>query len=292
VTGVRIADRWIEIAGDFSRLKPFETHPSQVRAEAPRDDQGSISPLTSTRAIGRIAGRDREVVCRFGEDQILVQVEGVARFLVAENGCRISPGIEESPTPLDDLTESILGPPLLLALAIQGIACLHAGAVATKGGVIAFLGRSGAGKSTLAEYLDRRVDDWDRCADDLLPLGPCDGCVDALLHFPQLQLENHQQWCPPRPGRLPLRAVYVLDEDPSSGSAITTESLPLNDAAATALEHSAAWTLFPPELMNRHLAFCGRIAETVPVRRLTYPRRLEVLPEVAAAIQADLERNV
>jgi hypothetical protein len=39
--------------------------------------------------------------------------------------------------------------------------------------------------------------------------------------------------------------------------------------------------------MERHLDFCVKTANSVPVRRLTYPYRPEALPEISAALLAN-----
>jgi len=236
-----------------------------------------------------IAGDDREVECRFGPEKIAVRIQGIATFSVTGNGRSIELLEVEDAAPQDLVEAAILGPPVLLALALQGVTCLHAGAVATENGVAAFLGPSGAGKSTLAAFLDREVAGWERCADDLVPLDKGPDGIEALPHFPQPKLPPERQWCGQKPERLPLCALYVLGEEASPGSGVTTEALSMSSATVEILRHSAAWTLFPPELVDHHLAFCASIAETVPVRRLAYPRHFGILPEVAAAIRADLE---
>jgi hypothetical protein len=43
--------------------------------------------------------------------------------------------------------------------------------------------------------------------------------------------------------------------------------------------------------LARQFAFARRLAHAVPVRRLTYPRRLSLLPRVRAAVLADLARR-
>jgi hypothetical protein len=184
-----------------------------------------------------------------------------------------------------------LGPPPILALALQGVTCLHAGAVATEHGVVAFVGRSGAGKSTLADFLQRHESGWSRCADDILAVALGNGGVDALLQFPQLKLDRDEQWCPPKPERLPLLAFYVLGDDPPEAENIVLRPLSPRESTAELVSHTVAWTLFAPDLLTRHLEFCASAAQAVPVRELSYPKRIELLPEVGEAIRADLERS-
>jgi hypothetical protein len=238
-------------------------------------------------ARGLIAGRDRDVTCQVGPNNAVVGIEGVGTFAVAGDGRTIEVVDEENPTNPALLDEAALGPPLLLALALQGVSCLHAGAVAVNDGVVAWLGPSGAGKSTLAAFFEAEMEGWARCADDLLPVEESDESVWALPHFPQLKLPPDAQWCGDMPERLPLRTVYVLGE---ADNGVAIEPLASSDAVVELLQQTAVWSLFPPELAERHLALCACIAESVPVSRLAFPRRFNVLPEVAAAIAADLRR--
>jgi hypothetical protein len=288
VTEYRIADRLLRIGRETPHLQVFTP---QSNLQEPRSVE-FLSDLTTvqttTRASGFVAGRDREVICRFGPDSIVVAVEDLAEFSVTRDGSSIE--LATGTAPCGDIEQAILGPPLILALRLQNVTVLHAGSVATKNGVVAFLGSSGTGKSTLTAFLNQHVDEWSYCTDDLLPLDPGTDGIDALPHFPQLKLAPENQWCSPKPQRLPLLAVISLGEGPSPGSEVTGSALSAADATAVILKHSAAWTFFPPELTQRQLDFCAQIVETVPVRRIAYPRKAEILPEVADAIQAELDR--
>ena len=292
MTGFRIANRTLCIAGVSAHLQVFKAEPSPPLLRT----SGIPSKLTTkeliTRATGKVAGCDREVTCRFDPETILVQIDGIAEYSVSREGSSIEVVSTTKAVPRHSVDEAILGPPLILALGLHGVMTLHAGSVATENGVVSFLGKSGSGKSTLAAYLDQHIREWLRCTDDLLPVDQGTDAAEALPHFPQLNLELTDQWRPPKPERLPLRALYILDQTSPPESRVTITTLPPTDATVTILQHSAAWTLFPPELMNRHLAFCARIAETLPVRRLSYPRRVEALPEVAAAVQTDINQLI
>jgi len=215
---------------------------------------------------------------------------------------------------LDDpaIAQSILGPGLLLALALQGTFAFHASAAALGERAAVFLGDSGAGKSTLAADLDRRrADGWQRLADDVLPVAPAaDGSLDAWPEFPQLKLGAEEQYVAggARPERLPIAAIYLLDafsalpaasafETVSAATttaasavadAVTITTASPRDALLALVAHTMAGRLFAPELAVRHFAFCAAVAAAVPLKRLRYPRRLEALDTVADALAADL----
>ena len=219
---------------------------------------------------------------------------------------------------LDDpaISQSILGPGLLLALALQGSFAFHASAAAIGGLAAVFLGDSGAGKSTLAADLDqRRADGWLRLTDDVLPVAPtADGGLDAWPEFPQLKLAAEAQYVAggARPERVPVAAIYLLDAYSAPvaeavapavpaaaaaeaaapvvpvAAAVTISTVSHRDAMLALVAHTMAGRLFAPDLAARHFAFCAAVAAAVPLKRLRYPRRLEALDAVAQALAADL----
>jgi hypothetical protein len=279
------------IGRELATLGVFGTTRRDSNAKAHGEEKSSIAPGVKTHSEGIVAGQRRAVECRYSSDMVSVHIDGVCMFTIADGGESIEVLKSERTSPRDLVEEALLGPPMLIALAMRGVVVLHAAAVVRHGEGIALLGGSGSGKSTLAEYLDRKVTGWTRCADDLLPLAGGSEGVDCFPHFPQLKLESEDQWCPPKPERLPLRAVYILDTESPSPSGISIEALSPGDATVAVVKHSAAWTCFPPGLTQRHLAFCALIADTTPFRRIAYPRRVETLPDVAAAIRDDLNSN-
>lgn len=80
----------------------------------------------------------------------------------------------------------VLGHPMAPLLSERGAVCIHAAAVATEGGAIAFVAPSGGGKSTLAAACVERGHEL--VSDDLLPLYPEDGAVSAGWAAPLLRL--------------------------------------------------------------------------------------------------------
>jgi hypothetical protein len=287
----RLAGRELTTAIGSRYLSPFEISPPEQPPTIEKLAPSGVAHNVVRRTTGWVAGEDRAVECRAENDGLRVWVERVGTFAVTWGGRSVC-CVEEAPEMDPEVLEQIaLGPPPILALALQQVICLHAGGVATEGGVVAFLGRSGAGKSTLAEFLDRREPGWSRCADDILALEGGEGGVEALPQFPQLKLDRDQQWRPPKPERLPMRAFYVLGEELPEASKPVVTALSPREATAELVSHTVAWTLFPPDLLRRHLELCASAAGAVPVRELSYPKRIELLPEVAETIRADLERS-
>jgi hypothetical protein len=234
-----------------------------------------------------LGGGLRQVSCRHGEEAALITVAGVGQWVVANDGRAIwqvqrVAGSE----PVE--TEAILGPALILALAQQGVWCLHASAVTFQGAMVAFAAESGGGKSTLAAYLGGQSG-WRRAADDVLPVTPSQSGLVALPHFPQLKLPSDAQPGAALPESLPLAAVYLLDEAEEDGpEEVAIVPLSERDAAVGLIGATVATRLFSPQLMGRHTAFCAEAARQTPVRRLRYRRRWEQLPAIRDRLADEL----
>ncbi len=214
----------------------------------------------------------------------LMEIPAVGRFWTAADGsvvCQVSQTPDADPA---FFKEALLGPPLMLALALQGSWCLHASAVEYGNKVIGFLGGSGSGKSTLAAFLAGQPG-VRRAADDILPVTWQDRRLSARPHFPQLKLPGDQQPGPGFPDKLPLAALYLLDEQPT----ISIEALGPGDSTLVLAGHTVAARLFDRQLLSRHFEFCSQVAAIIPIRRLAYPRIRSELPALWQALQDDME---
>ncbi len=213
---------------------------------------------------------------------LLLRVEGGSDFYISPDGREITrPGREGEP--LEGLDREIfLGPALVLAHSMRENWCLHASAAWRNGKTIAFLGESGYGKSTLAGYLHRS--DWQRVADDILPVTLEKDALLAWPHFPQLKLPEDQQPALHLPESLPLDSLCLVspagpDETPR------LDPLSATDAVTALLSHTAGTRMFWPELLAKHLDFCARAGQLLPAYRLTYPHRREALPQVRELLE-------
>ena len=237
-------------------------------------------------------------------------VDGVGAFLV-RGGREIlvdpAPGVDERVLRL-----SILGPAFALVLHQRGQFVLHASAVESAGGAVAFAGGSGWGKSTLAATLHARG--YGLVSDDVtaIVLGT-EGPV-VLPAFPQLKLwpeaatslgkvpetlpllhplfekRAHRVtrgfWQRP----LPLRRIYVLDE----GADPTLESLHPHVAALELVRH---WygARFGDSLLRvdggagTHFRQCAILANTVPVQRLRRPHPIRAILDLVRLVEDDLD---
>jgi hypothetical protein len=92
--------------------------------------------------------------CFATSEQYLLRVPGIASYLVS-NGRDIVVSPEAGAAPLD-VRAYLLGTGFVVLCQQRGLLPLHASAVGTSQGVVAFLARSGQGKSSLAAHLAQR----------------------------------------------------------------------------------------------------------------------------------------
>ncbi len=238
---------------------------------------------------GLIGNGYRHVVCRTAKMGYELWAEGMGAYTIDADG-RIFETAAEPGVALEVRTATALGAPLILALALRGTFCIHASVAMWNGRLAAFIGESGAGKSTLARFLNlERGSEWRRIIDDTLPLATIDdGPAIALPHFPQLKLPDAMQPSRLVPERVPLSAVYVLE----NAEAVSIAPLRRSEAALALIAQTVGGRLFGRGLLAKHMTFCGELAGRVPVRRLAYPRTFDNLPTVREAVAADLSGEV
>ncbi|NOT56799.1 MAG: hypothetical protein HOP18_19550 [Deltaproteobacteria bacterium] len=221
-----------------------------------------------------------------------IVIADMEHFTVTTDGSSIVRLSETLPCSSPLLAEIVLGPVLLLALALNGIYCLHGSAVTRKDGTaIAFLGSSGAGKSTLGLFLGRHPTSlWKSIADDVIALTLTEGRPFLLPDFPQLKWNHSEQSSLSTWSQLPLVRCYLLDASdvPQPVGVILHSPMNQRSAFQTFVHHTHAARLFDAKLLTYHLGFCDDVTRAVPVRRLQYPRCLASLPLVTEAVRRDL----
>ena len=222
-----------------------------------------------------------------------------------------------------DCDERILG--LMLAGPISvfilhqlGQPTLHASAVVTDRGAVAFFGRKGRGKSTMVSYFLRRgavlltddvlsvrVDDDATWATPSLPImklwrDTVERALELSDELPDLaagidkkllRLSGRYQFAQ-QPAR--LSGLYVLDRyDPAQvgGVGISTHQLHGPEAVAALLAQVSYGAFLSPSEAARFLPFYARVADRTPVRVLSYPHGFEHQDSVYRAILAELERR-
>jgi hypothetical protein len=250
--------------------------------------------------------------CRIFEDETVhVCWKDHFEFLVSGDGRRVSW------RKLQNVADEVfftyfLGQVLSFCLLTRGIEPLHATAIVVNGEALAFLGDSGYGKSTLAAtFLGRG---YSLLTDDVLVLEFNDENVlahpslarikltpqsaDAVFQqrrsvlmnslaskmiFP-LEASQHM----PDPVR--LHAIYVLPEMPSD-SQVEIRRLFGRASFLPLVTNTFNNSVITPRRLKQQFAFASRLASSVPVKQLSYPKGLDLLPKIVGAILADLAKE-
>lgn len=213
-----------------------------------------------------------------------------------------------------DLVEiRLLGMVLCLWLEYRGIPALHASAVVIADRCAAFMATNSGGKTSLAASLMQAG--YPLLSDDILAVESQDGVFMAHPSYPQMRMAPtqadhflgdhtllklvHQADSKRRvpvgadgfgafcPGAQPLGCLYLPER--RSGGGVRIQPVSPGAAVIELARHS-----FPVGIIDalglqpRRLGLLSRMAETVPVRRLTYPEGFENLPRVNAAVVEDL----
>lgn len=240
---------------------------------------------------------DGQIVLSIARTQsgYLVRSHGVADFVVSREVARgrLSAGVEVSEGQIA-FERQVLPATFQLA----GACAVHASAVRTEHGAVAFIGPSGAGKSTLAAFL--ATSGWSLISDDYLPLEqagaevtvrPTSGTVrlrevtaerlgePGVWHWGKLAVERPVE---ARPAR--LIAIYAIAEQET----LTIEPLRRAEAAARLAQNLLRLDPHDPELLRAELDFVEEVANAVPMQRLAYPRRFDGMEAVRTALVQDL----
>ena len=211
----------------------------------------------------------------------------------------------------------LAGPISVFILHQLGQPTLHASAVVTDLGAVAFFGRKGRGKSTMVscflrrgaalltdDVLSVRVGDDATWATPSLPImklwrDSVERALELSDELPDLaagidkkllRLHGRYQFAQ-QPAR--LSALYVLDRyDPAQvgGVGISTRQLRGLEAVAALLGQVSYGAFLSPSEAARFLPFYARVVDRTPVRVLSYPHGFEHQESVYRSILAELEK--
>lgn len=276
------------------------------------------SPCALGNEVGRLICPDHgeTIATRYDDlDCSWLRNPGIGSYQVNAAAGRV----EVDPEPLAD--------PIMVALTLvsqvpvflhqsRGLPTLHAGAIATRDGAVALLGRSGRGKSTLTASLARRG--LPIVTDDNLPLqvrgkdvlaGPGLPIMKVLDDTARAALDVGDDSDCVRGGKkrivtihessyfsvpLPLRRVYLLnryDPERSGRAEVVITSVPQTEAVAALLAQTAYIGLFRPNEVGRLLPVLARVVRQSPLRLLTYPNGFEYSEAVCDRVLEDIERQ-
>jgi hypothetical protein len=185
-----------------------------------------------------------------------------------------------SNVPVAALAEMLLGPGLLLLLAVSGVFALHASAISHGGRTMLLCGVSGSGKSTFARLASNLGAEL--LADDVAPCTIGHGTW-LRPRFPQLK------WAQP---------LAVADRcEPVAGIVFVERGahplalMPLSpvESRLRLIRHTVAARLFPSGLLAAHLDAVTEMAQSTATWRLQWPECSPgALPNQVAAALAEL----
>ena len=197
-------------------------------------------------------------------------------------------------------------------LLVRGVESLHATSVVIDGHAIAILGDTGYGKSTLAAAFVRLGHPL--LTDDVLVPEFLDDGVLGHPSLPRLKLlpesadamfGNRRSLpmnsfttkviLPLGPAEhvvhpVPLRAIFALPSG-SGAATISIRRAKGHRALLALVKNTFDATLFSRRRLEQQFSFASRLAKLVPVKLLSYPRRMDLLPAIVASILADLARD-
>lgn len=221
----------------------------------------------------------------------------------------------ESSVPTESFYVYLLGQALSFALLMLGFEPLHATAIEVDGQAVALLAESGNGKSTLAAAFVAAG--YSVLTDDVLMVHPSGRNFLAYPGPPRLKLfpkvaarlmgqvrdaapmnrDTTKLVVPLDSGQtcgtaVPLAAIYELQPPRGTPGAqeVTIEPVAGRDAALALVQAAFNQRLVTRDRLTRQFSAAVGLAERVPVRRLAYPRLVSRLPEVVAAVLADVAR--
>jgi hypothetical protein len=219
--------------------------------------------------------------------------------------------------PLDSFECYALGRILSFALVKKGFEPLHAATVVVGQRAVAFLGASDFGKSSLASCFV--ADGYQLLTDDVLRLeeqedgryiafpGPMrlklspriarllmrDFSVRTPINFkhPHSKRVYPMTAAQSCAAPVPVAAIYAVTSPRKvfRKQGISISALPAVDSLVKVLTFTHNHNLTGPERLVRQFEAARRLIDKVPLRSLSFPRKLQSLPEVKAAILADLE---
>ena len=192
---------------------------------------------------------------------------------------------------------------------------LHATAVLTPRGVVAFVGESGYGKSTLGALFVRQG--FKLVTDDMLVLTYQDGECLAHAGPPRIKLyrtiadrifDSGYAGVPMNPvtekliiplddaqtarGPNPLCAIYLIREHDEARPARRPVIRRLSPAHAfpSILAATASHYAFERDRLVRQFGFVTRLVAQIPIKTLAYPRNEASMASLRDAVVADLDR--
>jgi hypothetical protein len=246
------------------------------------------------------------------DGRIYLKAETIFQAVVSSDGSKVTCARPEG---VDQRTfeANLLNFVLTASLTLRGEETLHATVVDIGGRAVGLIGRSGAGKSTLAAYLIGQGADL--ITDDMLRIGfTPEGAMaypgpyrlklfeePARRFLPGRAADGHfntlsgKVMMPPRntvaAGRVAraLVALFHVAEAAAPASATTARRLDGVAFARTIISAAMDDRYARPDRLIRQVEFAARVAQTIPLFELNYPRTFEAMQEVSELIRRSIE---
>lgn len=230
------------------------------------------------------------------------------RIDFAQDLLSCTPHPEASAAAIEALYRNQVAP---LVQAHGGVLVLHAAAIATARGALAFAAWSGRGKSTLAAAFASAGHPF--LADDGLVLEPAGERYLAVPSQPSVRLWQDSETAifpmaspdeasseksllgasaslPHQRSSLPLQCTYVLGDGRATRTAI--RRLGPAEALAALLRHAFVLDVDDRARLREHFRKLAELSDTTPVFSLDYPRRHEDLPALVRTILDHAEEDI
>ena len=263
-------------------------------------------------ASGRspIRGSARGPVFDHSAECSLIRIENAADFLVSDGRqIDIWPAVGAA---RKDIEIFLCGPVWAALCHQRGILPLHASAVLTGRGVVAFAGHPGAGKSTTAAAMASLG--YPLVADDIVPIslngnslpGAWPYLCRLKLHMSAIDeigltatepvgdsLDKDKFFVVPRRRAARrwrrLERIYLLENDPT-WSRISIERIDGAEVARALIDQTYHFQfILGTRCLGDHLAFCAAVAGKTPMYRVRRPSSLLTIGATVSAIRMHLE---
>ena len=247
------------------------------------------------------------VLWREEEDKFLLDVEGVAKFLIAGDNeivIELYPDGKE-----EDMRRFLLGSVLGVVLHQRKIVLLRASAVGTEKGAIMFMGSSGAGKTSfLFSFLQAG---GRMLSDEKTPVFlDADGTVKVSAGYPEIALNlgfaheskmvidenrvNHEvgkyyyRAEAFETSAVPLRAIYWLEIH--NGEELEIENIPDNNAKFQILNSFIYLNPYPfnPLQKINYFKVFTEIAKNISITKIRHSLKMNPYAEIEKKIREDL----
>jgi hypothetical protein len=302
---VRVFGEWLATDRSLPGLPVSGSGDGQLPFWTLRTHDASDAEALQHPAGAAVAGRhpyanDVVVTLSHGSASDDIVISDTGRYSLAGDATTI---VHHAPRDADRsaVTLDLIGVVLPYALHRRGDWCLHASAVETGDGVVAFLAERGTGKSTLAAACMRRG--CALVADDVVVLRPAAHGVQVtptglpirlraetaravgvdagdVIDWGKVRIDGR-----PVHGARPLVACYLLV--PAAEDAMVERASRTTRAAALALlSHGKITELLGAAGASTALSRCVDLAHHVPMWDITVPRTLDRIAEVTDALLA------